>query len=268
MESIISFFTAQGLDLLSFLKVSGIVLIGALLISGVLHFIFGKKTLIGHSVSSAISIIYIYVATAAILTLAPKLQWFVAPLPFAAFEEGYVTFFSFRNAAYTTIAAQLLSMIILSFLVNLADTWIPKGKHILGWFFWRCVTVALGMILHFIVTWLFNRYLPIGIVIYAPVILLAILLLMLLTGTLKLVVGALLTTVNPIIAAFYTFFFASVVGKQLTKAILTTAIITGIVYLVQDLGIIGLSLTAAALAAYVPFLLLLLLVWYIISRVF
>ena len=103
---------------------------------------------------------------------------------------------------------------------------------------------------------------------YAPVILLAILIIMLLTGALKLIVGAILTTVNPVIAAFYTFFFASFVGKQLTKAVLTTAIMTAIVYLLQNLGIVSLSLVSAALAAYIPFLLLLLLVWYLISRVF
>ena len=268
MESIVSFFASQGLDLAALLKASGILLLGALLVCGILRFVFGKKTLVGHSISSSIAIIYIYVLSALILTLVPQLQWLVSPLPYATFHENAVTFFTFQNAAYTTVAAQLLSMVILAFLVNLADSWLPKGKNILSWVFWRCVTVALGMVMHFIVTWLFYRYLPQGIALYAPVILLALLLLMLLTGALKLVVGAILTTVNPVIAAFYTFFFASLVGKQLTKAVLTTAILTGVVYLLQDLGIVGLSLAAGALAAYIPFALLLLLVWYVIIRVF
>lgn len=268
MESVVSFFTAQGLDFEALLKASAILLLGALLISAVLRFVFGKKTLVGHSISSSIAIIFIYVASALILALVPKLQWLVSPLPFVRFDNQSITFFSFQNAVYTAVAAQLLSMIILSFLVNLADTWIPKGKNILSWVFWRCMTVAFGMILHFIVTGLFNRYLPVGIVIYAPVILLAILLLMLLTGALKLVVGAILTTVSPVIAAFYTFFFASLVGKQLTKAVLTTGMLTCVVYLLQDLGIAGLSLAASAMVAYVPFLLLLLLVWYVINRAF
>ena len=268
MESIISFFADLGLDYEALFKVSGILLLGALLVSGLLRFIFGKKTLVGNSVSSSIAIVYIYVASAAILTLLPKLQWILSPLPFASFSSEAVYFYSFTGASYIDVAAQLLAMVILSFLVNLADRWLPKGKNILGWFIWRCVTVALGIVMHFIVTWLFHRFLPEGIVMYAPVILLAILIIMLLTGALKLIVGAILTTVNPLIAAFYTFFFASVVGKQLTKAILTTGIMTGIVYLLQNLGIVSLSLAAAAMAAYIPFLLLLLLVWYIISRVF
>lgn len=268
MESIFTFFADFGIDYEALLKVSGIILLGSLLICALLRFIFGKKTLVGNSISSSIAILYIYVASAAILTLLPKMHWILVPLPFVSFSNDAIHFFSFTGASYTDVAAQLLAMIILSFLVNLADRWLPKGKNIIYWFFWRCVTIASGIIMHFIVTWLFRRFLPDGIVIYAPVILLAILLIMLLTGALKLIVGAILTTVNPLIAAFYTFFFASVVGKQLTKAILTTGIVTAIVYLLQNWGIFSLSLAAAAMAAYIPFLLLLLLVWYIISRVF
>lgn len=268
MESIIAFFTAQGLNFVALLKAAGVLLLGALLVSSILRFIFGKKTLVGHSISSSIAIIYIYVTSALILTLAPTLQRFVSPLPFVSFQNTAVAFFSFQSAPYTTVATQLLSMVILSFLVNLVDSCMPKGKNILTWFFFRCMTVILGMGLHFTVTWLFHRYLPAGIVVYAPIVLLAILLLMLLTGALKFIVGAILTTVNPLIAALYTFFFASLVGKQITKAVLTTGILTGIVYLLQDFGITGLHLLTSALVAYVPFLLLLLLVWYIINLIF
>ena len=268
MESIVSFFAGYGLDYAALLKASSILLLGALIFSGLLRFVFGKKTLVGNSISSAIAIIYIYVASAAILTLLPKLQWILSPLPFAIFSNEAIHFYTLTGANYIDVAAHLLGMVILSFLVNLADRWLPRGKNILSWFFCRCLTVALGIIMHFIVTWLFHRFLPEGIVMYAPVILLAILIIMLLTGALKLIVGAILTTVNPVIAAFYTFFFASFVGKQLTKAVLTTAIMTAIVYLLQNLGIVSLSLVSAALAAYIPFLLLLLLVWYLISRVF
>ena len=89
---------------------------------------------------------------------------------------------------------------------------------------------------------------------------------MLLTGALRFLLGAILATVNPLIAALYTFFFASIVGKQITRAVLTTAIMAGIVLLLQNMGITALSLLSGALVAYVPFLLLLVLTWYIISK--
>ena len=266
MESIVSYFANIGVDFWSFLKLAGILLLGALLLSCVTRFIFRKQTLLGHAVSSSIAIIFIYVVMVLILTTLPQLRFLVTPLPFASISQEAIRFFSFEGASYTTIAAELLGMIILSFLVNLADTWLPRGKNILSWTFWRLLTVAIGFLLHYAITWLFNRYLPYGIVTYAPVILLGILLIMLLTGALRFLLGVILATVNPLIAALYTFFFATVVGKQVTKAVLTTAILSGVIVLLQKLGISTLSLMAGALAAYIPFGLVLILVWYMISR--
>ena len=91
---------------------------------------------------------------------------------------------------------------------------------------------------------------------------------MLLTGALKFLVGLLLTSVNPLIAAFYTFFFANVVGKQLTRAVFTTALLAGLSYGMQSLGIVGVSISTAALSAYLPFAILLAVLWYVLERVF
>lgn len=266
MEAIVSFFAGIGLDYWSLLKAAGILLLGSLLISSVSHFIFRKKTLLGHAVSSSIAIIFIYVVMVLILTEFTQLRFLVTPLPFASLSETQIAFFSFHGASYTTIAGQLLSMVILAFLVNLVDTWMPTGKNILSWTFWRLITVTIGFLLHCTAAWIFSRFLPQGIQMYAPVILLAILLIMLLTGALRFLVGLVLTTVNPLVAALYTFFFATLVGKQITKAVLTTALLAGAILLLEKLGITALSLVAGALLAYIPFLLVLIVVWYIVSH--
>ena len=95
---------------------------------------------------------------------------------------------------------------------------------------------------------------------------LGILILMLLTGALKFLVGLVLTTVNPLIAALYTFFFANVVGKQVTKAILTTGILAGLVLVLQKMGIVAISIASAAFAAYIPLIILLVVLWYIVGK--
>lgn len=266
MESIVSYFSEIGIDFWLFLKIAGIIILGSLLLSSISRFIFRKQTLLGSAVSSSIAIIFIYVLMVLIWTVVTELRFLVTPLPFVSISRESIRFFQFENASYTATAAQLLSMIILAFLVNLVDTWLPKGKNMLGWTWWRILTVALGFLLHYAVTWLFNRYLPYGIITYAPVILLAILLLMLMTGALRFLLGAILATVNPLIAALYTFFFATLIGKQITKSVLTTAILSGIILILQDLGIAALSLAPGALVAYIPFLLVLTLSWYGISK--
>ena len=266
MESIVSYFTNIGIDFWSFLKLAGLLLLGAVLISAVSRFIFKKQTLLGAAVSSSIAIVFIYVVMVLILTVVTQLHFLVTPLPFASIFQESIHFFRFEGADYTLIAAELLSMIILAFLVNLVDTWLPKGKNILTWFWWRALTVAIGFMLHYIASALMHQHLPQGIIIYAPVILLAILVIMLLTGALRFVLGLILATVNPLIAALYSFFFATLIGKQVTTAVLTTGILTGVVLLMQDLGITELSFAAGALVAYVPFLLVLIPVWYLISK--
>ena len=266
MESIVSYFSEIGIDIWIFLKIVGILLLGSLLLSSVSRFIFKKQTLFSSSIASSIAIIFIYVATVLILTVVAELRFLVTPLPFVTISEESIRFFRFADASYTAVAGELLSMMILAFLVNLIDGWLPKGKGILRWTWWRILTVTIGLLLHYCVTWLFNRYLPLGIVTYAPVILLAILVLMLLTGALRFILGAILATVNPLIAALYTFFFASVIGKQITNAVFTTAILSGIILLLQEVGLTTISLSSGALIAYIPFLLVLVLVWFLISK--
>lgn len=266
MESIVSYFAGIGIDFMGFLKFAGILLLGALLINSLSRFIFRKTTMLAQAVSSSIAIVFIYVVMVLILTLATQFQFLVTPLPFAVLSAERISFFQFESADYTATASGLLSMVILAFLVGLVDSWMPKSKNLFKWAFWRILTVALGFALHYLVVWVFRTFLPQGIVVYAPAILLGILVLMLLTGALKFLLGLILATVNPLIGALYTFFFANIVGRQITRSVLTTAMLSGVLVLLQDLEITGLSLATEAMVAYIPFLLVLVPIWYLIGR--
>ncbi len=237
-----------------------------LVLSAMGHFVFGRRSGFNHAVSSAIGILFVYALTITLASMGAQFERFVAPLPFIHISGENLTLFSFMGADYVAICYQVLGMVILAFLANLIDGLLPRGKHIITWFFFRCVTVALAMVLHVVVSHLMTAYMPTELVTYAPVILLGLLVLLLLVGALKFVVGAVLVSVNPLIAAFYTFFFASFVGKQLTKAMLTTAILSGLVYGLNYLGITAISIAGAALIAYIPLLILLLVVWYIVNK--
>ncbi len=266
MESIVSYFSTIGLDLPALLKLGAILLISALLLYGISRFIFRKQTLFASAISSSIAIVFIYVLMVLIIILATDLKFLVTPLPFVSLSENTIQFFQFKSASYAVIAAHVLRMIFLAFLVSIVDAILPAGKRFISWVFWRVVTVALGFVLHYLLNGLIAKYLPQGIVLYAPAILLAILILMLLTGSLRFLVGILLTTVNPLIAALYTFFFATIAGKQITKSVLTAGLLSGVMILLEKLDIQELSLLPSASVAYIPFLLLLIPVWYFIHR--
>lgn len=267
MDSIVSFFAGMGLDFWQLGKIALILLLGTLLIGLFGRFVFGKRSVLNNAVSSTIGILFIYAVTVVLKSSGAEFEKLIAPLPFVSISDDTLYLFTFQDAHYTTICSELLSMIILAFLVNLADGWLPKGKNILSWVFFRCLTVVIAFFLHLIVVGLFTAYLPEGLVTYAPTVLLGLLIILLLTGALKLIVGLILSTVNPLIGGLYTFFFANVVGKQVTKAVLTTALLTGIVYLLNYLGCAAISIASAALMAYIPFIVLLIVVWYIVYRV-
>ena len=265
MESIVNYFESVNLDIGMFLKSIGMLIAALLVLAVVGRFVFGKRSALILAVSSAIGILFVYVITILLGSAGEDLQKFIAPLPFVTIENDTMYLFNFK-ADYTVVSTQILSMIILSFLMNLADGWLPTGKKIFGWIFFRCLGVMIALILHLVVTGLLTNLLPEGLVTYAPVILLGILVLMLLTGALKFLVGLVLTTVNPLIAALYTFFFANVVGKQITKAILTTAIIGGLVFVLQKMGVVAIYIASAALAAYIPLIILLVVLWYVVGK--
>lgn len=268
MEYIAKYFPSVPLSFDNVWKAALVLLLGTFLLSVFGRFIFGKRSALNNAVSSAIGILFIYAATVVLTSAGAQFSSFVAPLPFVSISGDKMTLFSFMGAHYTTVCSQILSMIILSFLVNLADGWLPRGKNLFSWVFFRCLTVVIGYLMHLVVVWLFSAYLPEGIVTYAPTILLALLILLLLTGALKILVGAVLSTVNPIIGGLYTFFFATIIGKQVTKAVLTTAILSGIVIGLRYLGIGVISIASAALIAYVPILVLLIVLWYVVCKFF
>lgn len=266
MEAIVSYFDSLNLDINQLLIIGGVLLVGTILLGAFGRFIFGKKSDLGIAVSSTFGILFIYLISVLLSMAGPEVAGIVTPLPFVSIS-GETMHFQVFQGHYSFICSELLSMIILSFLVNLADRWLPRGKNIFTWIFFRFLTVVLGYVMHLIVVYLFSTLLPQGIVTYAPTVLLAILILLLLTGALKLIVGALLSvSMGPVIGALYTFFFANIVGKQITRAVLTTAILTGLVYLLNHLGIYAISIASAALIAYIPFLLLLVVVWYFVNK--
>ncbi|MBO4937923.1 MAG: hypothetical protein J6C98_02815 [Oscillospiraceae bacterium] len=254
-------------DLTAMLRLLMIVAAGSLMLGILGRVLFGKRSDLNHSVSSAIGILFVYAVTIVVYTFNPAdLGRFLSPLPFISFHGEYLLIFSFTGSDYPSICFQVLNMLILSFLVNLLDCWIPKGRNILSWYMYRFLTVVLAMAAQLIVTGLVTAYLPGVLLTYAPIILIGILAVMVLLSVLKVVLSLMLTVVNPILGAAYAFFFSSAGGRLLGKAIVTTLILCALVYLLEYLGYGIVTIAAAALSAYIPVIIVLLLMWYVLGH--
>lgn len=230
--------------------------------------IFGTRSSLNHAMSSVMGILFMYVLAIVIYTYNPKdLVQYLTPLPFVRFSGEKLYIFSFLNSDFSGICSQVLSMVILAFLVNLLDYVMPKGKKILLWYLLRFFTVILATLLHGVVSSLIETYLPGALIQYAPIILLMFLLAMLLVGVFQFLVGVILTAANPIVGGIYAFFFSNAIGKQFTNSVLTTFVLCLLVFLLEHFGYAVISISAAALGACIPLILVLLALWYLIGHI-
>ena len=163
MDTIVSYFQSLDMDFYGLLKIAGVLLIGSILLGAFGRFVFGKKSVLSTAVSSAIGILFIYVVSVVLNISGTQFSSLIAPLPFVTIQDETLSFYVFQGD-YTFIATELLSMVILSFLVNLADQWLPKGKNrktkktnIFSWIFFRCLTVVIGYMMHLVVVYLLDR---------------------------------------------------------------------------------------------------------------
>ncbi len=241
----------------------------ASLILGVLgRVVLGKRSSLNRSLSSVMGILFVYAVTIVVYTFKPwNLELLLSPLPFVTFAGEYLIVFPITDAAFPALCSEILSLIILAFLVNLLDTIIPQGKTAIGWYLLRFSSIIASMGLHLLVRWAVRTYVPELLAAYAPTVLLIVLAVFLLSGIASLVLGLVISIANPFLGAMYTFFFSNVIGKQLSKAVFSTAILCAVVYLLEFFGYTVISITSAALAAYIPLAIVLLVLWYLIGHV-
>lgn len=240
---------------------------GSLILSCIGRVVLGKHSSLNHSLSSAMAILFIYAVTIVVYTFKPwNLESLLSPLPFVTFFNNYMVVMPVVGIRPTILSRELLSLIILAFLVNLSDILLPKGKHLFGWFFWRSLSILLSMGLHLLMHWAIETYLPNALITYAPIILLLLLVCMMFLGFLNAILGLVLTITNPLIGAAYTFFFSNIVGKQFTKAFFTAGILSVIIYLMSAFDYNFVNISMASLTAYIPISIVALILWFLIGR--
>lgn len=228
----------------------------------------GKRSSLNRSLSCAIGILFIYVLTVIVYTFKPwNLEDLLSPLPFVRFSGEYLFIMPVTVTRFPVLCSEILSLIILAFLVNLLDSILPNGENFFSWYLMRFLTVIFSMVLHFFVRNALYTYLPEVLVTYAPTVLLVILAFLLLSGVVSLVLGLVISIANPFLGAMYTFFFSTVVGKQLSKAVFSSMILCAIVYLLEFFGYTVLCITAEALVAFIPLVIVLLILWYLLGHV-
>lgn len=255
-------------DGLHYLKFLAAVVLGILIVAVVGRLVFGKKSTLNRSVSCGLGILCIYGVHFILFCTGVKLDGILTSLPFMELDGDRLLLFSFAGAGLTSICREILDMLILALVMVLVDNFIPQGKKFFRWLGWRLVSVGLCLVGHWLLCLLLSSVIPAGFLTSAPVILVIALLATLLLGTLKLIIGGALAFLSPVLAILYAFFFKNLIGKQIRKAVLTTAILSGLLVLFKYLGIGSVVLGGAFLLVYLGALLIVFALWFLVSRIF
>ncbi len=266
IENVVNGVQQNADSMLQYVKFLGILIVGFLLLSSLCKFIF-KKSQLNKAVSSAVEILGLYVINIAIYALGLRWELFLSPLPFMSIENDTLTVFPILNADFTVICGQVLRILIIAFLVNILNDFIPKGKKIITWYFFRFLTVVLAVGANYLADILLTMVLPADLMEIAPTVLLITLIALILVGSLKLLSGLAIAAANPIIGGLYTFFFSNIIGKELARALVTTALLTALVVALNMLGLTLIPIAASALTAYIPLLFVVLVLWYIVGHI-
>ncbi len=230
----------------------------------VLRIFFGEKCTVNRSISGFMAILFIYALTALIYSLQlQNVTQYLVPLPFAVFRNDLLIV-SF--SAYTTkslLCSQLLSLIILGFIIHIMNFLLPSGQSFFPWLLMRLVGAVAAVAAFIAANWALNTFLPTAIAQSAPVILVTVLAVTLLVSLFNPLLCILFTAANPIIGLLYTFFFSNTIGKNLTRAVLSAALICVFFYAMEYFGLSAVYITKDAMLRYSPFAAAMLGVWFI-----
>ena len=251
--------------MLKILQIALVISAGIFVAGLLLRLIMGKGTNLNKSVGAAFGVLMIYVVSI-VLSVTNHYEIFLNPLPFISLSGDQLSILNLQGAGTDVVVAELVKMIFLSFCVGVVQELVPGGKGFFGWYFLRCVVVVGSMAAHWALTTLLSAYVP-NIMEYANVVLLIVAVLLLATTAFKWIVGGILgLTVGPIVGAIYTFIVGTLVGKKLFQAVLTTILMTVLVWVLNANGIFFIASISAAFAAFVPAILLIIVVWYLVYK--
>lgn len=241
----------------------------AIVASLIIRLLFGRNSAFNKAVCAGIGVLCVYVLTVIVYTFSPgNLEQYLVPLPFVKFSGEYMYVMAFPDAALPAICTEIMSMVILVFLYNLTDAILPDGETPVTWFVLRGLTIVAAMVVHYFITTMTNDFLPELLVSYGPTIFLVCLIVSLLTGIIGVLLGLIVTVINPIFGLLFSFFFSGKIGKQISKAMLTTLLLTALVAVLGHFGYSIISISITSLLSYIPMLVILVALWFLIGRKF
>lgn len=255
-----------GTDWVSVLQtmlIAAVVIFG---IGAIFRSIFGKGSSLTRAVSATLSILMVYLAAILIFVFVPALRSDVNQLPFLSVTQEKLFLWDISSLPSDLLYASLVKMAILALLVNILETFLPQGKKFFTWYLWRSFTALSALTLYVVICHLIQTFVPAVFGEWAGYVLIGAWAVILATGILKILLSVVLTIVNPIIGALYTFFFSNAIGKQFSKSILTTVLMTLLVIGLNNSGLTQFAFSQFSATSYGPACVIVVIMLYLFGK--
>lgn len=241
-----------GLDWVTLGRMALLMGVGVCILGGLLRLVFGKGSAMVKAVSACIHVVLIYLIAITLYALAPQLRSAIPPLPFLSIQADHCAILDFTALSAESFFSGIFQLFILSFLANLMEDLIPKGSKLLGWYFYRLLSACCALGMYLGIYLLICRFAPQIFGTWAIYILLSIWILIGILGLSKGLLTLIAAVFNPLLGLLFAFFFKNLVGRQLTKAILTSLLFLGILYGLLHCGFTGFVFSGFSIAAFAP----------------
>lgn len=230
----------KGYDPYSMISFLGFVIAVVFIFAVLIRIIHQKASKYNHALASALALLFAYTTLMWLhgSFMTDLVKEALKVLPLIEYDGEKITLFKFTLEKPFELCAAYLYTFILSFILIGLDDLIPDAKNGLAWILLQIFITFLTLVFYWFVMKCIGHFMPDGLNQFAPLILVAILVFMVLMAFLKVVLGLLLVAVNPLLGAISAFFSTSRVGQALGKAALCALFLCAVcIYLVNnDLG--------------------------------
>lgn len=197
------------------------VLLFTVAVGGVYCARFGKKTLLNLGIGGTLNLLVIYLGAAIAYIYIPPLRNMFSELPFLSVSDQSVSVVDPFSLKLGALAPLLLRLMILIFLVNMADSFRAGGKTLLAWVFSQFATVFIALLLYAIITAGITLILPAVLNQFAIIPVVVIVAVGILMICAKFIFTVVLSGGNPYFSAVYKFFTINRGGSLFTVSAVT-----------------------------------------------
>lgn len=212
----------------------------------------GKGSNWTRALCAAVIVLLVYLTEVLLQLFLPQIRTQLPHLPFVYVDQQRFLLGNLERLSEPALFGGLVRLMILSFLVNLLDDFLPKGESFGNWCLWRGVLVVLALALYNFICPILEAAMPALFTVWAKPLILGCWIMILLSGAVKVLMGLILTVVNPLVGIVYAFFFSHKVGSQMSKAILTTLILTAVIAVLNHLEVLVFAFGSFSPAVYAP----------------